>query len=306
VDGGGTKTSTSCVDVSTQKVLSNVLTGSSNWNSVGKSIAKESICRGIEQALQDAGASKNQVKGIGLGMAGVDREEDIDTVTGWINEVLPGLDNISVTNDAIAALASGTRGDLFGIVAISGTGNIVYGFNKDGNEKRSSGWGPLLGDEGSGYAVASLMLKAITFALDGKGPPTTLQDAVFKRLGINKPEQLIPWAYDDKNSSWTKIADLAPLVSQCARDGDQVANQILDYTADQILLSIIAVAKGLGFSESTEFPLVLAGGTFTSESSLLKPILMKKMESKYPHCKATLPVVDIAVAGALLVLRRIQ
>ena len=41
-----------------------------------------------------------------------------------------------------------------GVIVISGTGAIVYGINANGDEARASGWGYLLGDEGSGYDIA--------------------------------------------------------------------------------------------------------------------------------------------------------
>ncbi len=50
-------------------------------------------------------------------MAGVDRPEDKTRVQGWVNEVLP-TKNITIDNDAVAALASGTHGRLFGVVVI--------------------------------------------------------------------------------------------------------------------------------------------------------------------------------------------
>lgn len=59
-----------------------------------------------------------------------------------------------VYNDAIAALASGTAGKKYGCVLIAGTGTIAYGFSEEGKVARSSGLGPLLGDQG-GYCYNS-------------------------------------------------------------------------------------------------------------------------------------------------------
>lgn len=74
-------------------------------------------------------------------MSGVDRPEDVQKVKGWIREYSSALENVSVSSDAHAALASGTRGVLYGVVVISGTGTICYGFTKDGKDKRAAGWG---------------------------------------------------------------------------------------------------------------------------------------------------------------------
>jgi N-acetylglucosamine kinase-like BadF-type ATPase len=56
---------------------------------------------------------------------------------------------------------SGTGGSLYGIVVISGTGMISYGYGATGESARAGGWGPLLGDIGSGYDIGLDVLRAI-------------------------------------------------------------------------------------------------------------------------------------------------
>ena len=42
----------------------------------------------------------------------------------------------------------------------------------DGRTARAGGWGPLLGDEGSGYAIALAGLRAAARRCDGRAPAT--------------------------------------------------------------------------------------------------------------------------------------
>lgn len=198
-------------------------------------------------------------------MAGVDRPEDKIKVTGWITEILPHLskENIHIHSDAVAALASGTSGHLYGVVVISGTGMICYGFDKKGDSKRSGGWGPLLGDEGSGFAIASDALRAVVSHSDGRGPFTSLTEKFLTHLKLTDSSQLIPWAYNDKDHSWKRIAELAPLVYEAANEGDSIALDIIDNAAQKLLITIQAVVKRLEFPklDSNEtYPLVFAGG----------------------------------------------
>lgn len=65
-----------------------------------------------------------------------------------------------VQNDAVAALASGTMGELHGCVLIAGTGTIAYGFTEDGREARAAGAGPILGDWGR-YFLSTFFLKKL-------------------------------------------------------------------------------------------------------------------------------------------------
>ena len=80
------------------------------------------------------------MQGVCLGMAGVDRPSDKERVQGWVHEVIPKV-HVQTSNDAVIALASGTKGKLFGVVVISGTGTISVGFDAKGETARAAGWG---------------------------------------------------------------------------------------------------------------------------------------------------------------------
>nr|POE57858.1 n-acetyl-d-glucosamine kinase [Quercus suber] len=69
-------------------------------------------------------------------------------------------------------------GKLHGCVLIAGTGTIAYGFTEDGREARAAGAGPILGDWGSGYGIASQALTAIISAHDGRGSQTMLTSSI--------------------------------------------------------------------------------------------------------------------------------
>ena len=66
-----------------------------------------------------------------------------------------------VQNDAVAALASGTMGELHGCVLIAGTGTIAYGFTEDGREARAAGAGPILGDWGRYFLSTFFFLNSV-------------------------------------------------------------------------------------------------------------------------------------------------
>lgn len=71
-------------------------------------------------------------------------------------DIFPSHVHLYVQNDAVAALASGTKGKLHGCVLIAGTGSIAYGFTEDGREARAAGAGPILGDWGRYFLYTSL------------------------------------------------------------------------------------------------------------------------------------------------------
>ncbi len=82
---------------------------------------------------------------------------------------------VDVIEDAALLLAAGTP-DGWGVAVVAGTGSMAFARAADGRTARAGGWGPLLGDEGSGYAIALAGLRAAARAADGRAPATPLTD----------------------------------------------------------------------------------------------------------------------------------
>ena len=97
-----------------------------------------------------------------------------------------GVDQVVIVNDATAALVGGT-GHPFGVVCVAGTGSIAFGVNRAGERARAGGWGHLLGDEGSGYAIGLEALRAVCRASDGRGPQTALTDSSWSAAACGSP-----------------------------------------------------------------------------------------------------------------------
>ena len=89
--------------------------------------------------------------------------------------------NTLIVNDALIALVAGA-GASPGVVVISGTGSIAYGVSHHGVAARAGGWGPTLGDEGSGYWIGRRALAAVMRDADGRGPRTDLTPLVLESL----------------------------------------------------------------------------------------------------------------------------
>lgn len=233
-----------------------------------------------------------------LSVSGVDRPKDKQMVQEWLDELLPNVP-AGIHNDAVAALASGTKGVLRGIVVISGTGMIAYGF-KDGAAERAGGWGPLLGDQGSGYDIGLEVLKAIMRAKDGAAAATKMTQKVLSSLQLQKEEELISWVYAKHDEGWQRIAKVAAFAHECAREGDNVANRVLEDAAAALVATIETVAKKIDFDKEEEYPLIMAGGNLDHEGSLLTEKLIKQLHAHLPRARPSRPVVDPAMGAALL------
>jgi len=293
IDGGGTKTACVIVDEK-QTVLAQVRVGSCNRNSVGDEQAKENLAEGITSVLRAANCPGSAIAAACLGMAGVDRPMERALVNSWMETLLPNTPT-TIYNDALIALASGTAGDLYGVAAISGTGMIVYGINRGGQIQRAGGWGPLFGDKGSAYAIGVAALSAIAHATDGLGPATALDGALRDYLDLSTSQALIPWAYSDL--SWSRIADLAAVVTECAQQKDEIASRIIAEAAIDLAAAVEVVVRGLDMlNEPT--PIVLSGGNL--QPGLFSSLVHQHLNSLVPNAQLTRPNVNPAVGAALL------
>ena len=187
-------------------------------------------------------------------MAGADRGPEKQLLQEWVKQ--NHIANwVEVTNDGALLLTAGTP-DGWGVAVIAGTGSIAVGRSTDGRLARAGGWGYLLGDEGSGYAIAMQALNAVTRSADGRGGKTPLTEKLLGAMSLQKPQDTIAAVY---RGGWdrTAIAALAPIVFEVAENGDEIALSIVERQAGELAHVIAAVARTLAFQA---FPLAIAGG----------------------------------------------
>src|SRR5262249_50504885 len=144
------------------------------------------------------------------------------------------------------------------------------GRNAEGKHARSGGWGHILGDEGSGYAIAQQALQAVVRASDGRGPQTALRDRILQAWNLQNTDELIGEIYGEPEKA--KIASLSSWVMISARAGDQVAAGILQHAARELALAVSAVCQTLGFSRQ-EVPLALGGGLLINEADFCTQVI---------------------------------
>ncbi len=296
VDGGGTKTTAILLDGS-GVVVGRGQAGPSNRYAVGEKSAEAELRRAIELVLESAGVAAADVRTICLGMAGVDRPGDSAAISSMVQPVLPAAE-VLVHNDAIIALAGGV-GRLYGVVLIAGTGAIAYGVNAHGQTRRASGWGHLLGDEGSGYDTGLRALRAVLRAHDGRGPATALTAQVLTAWNLSRPEDLVGMVYHP-DFPRRRIASLLPLVDEAAGAGDAVARQILADAGGELGQAACAVIRGLGM-EQEAFEVVLAGGAFQTRH-LLRDAVDATVHALAPRAVLVAPRHEPAMGAALLAL----
>ena len=291
IDGGGTRT-VGILTTETGEHLAQVESGPSNYHVVGEAETRAILENVIGELREKAGIPSTDSVRFCLGMAGLGRAEDRKIIGGICDEL--GIsENRILTHDAHIALVGGTEKQ-HGVIVISGTGAIVYGINTDGKDARASGWGYLLGDEGSGYDIAIKGLRAVVRATDGRGCSTDLTHRILNELELNAPDELIRWTHA---ASRETIAQLAEVVFDVARSTDTIAEQIVDDATDELVCAANSVIHQLGFGGT--FDIVLNGGNLIHQ-----PMFADKLRHQFariaPNASVYLPKHDPAYGAVLL------
>jgi N-acetylglucosamine kinase-like BadF-type ATPase len=294
IDVGGTKTVCLLADEEGQIVASAREEGA-NLQGAGE----QTLEHVLRTVMKGAIAGHNiRPAAICLGIAGVDRAADEAVVYGIMKRI--GYDaRILVVNDALIALQAGI-GDGPGIVVVSGTGSIAYGRNARGEASRAGGWGYVLGDEGSGYWIGRLALRAVVRHADGRGRPTVLTEKLLGHFQAERAAELIHKIYHEEVGP-RAIAALAKYVQQARDEGDIVASAILTQAGDELITAATAVMARLDLKEE-DFTFVLAGGIFHAvpwlcdQLTLLLPSLAPRSRTLRLATEPALGAVQFALA----------
>jgi len=267
VDGGASKTAAIVTDEHGTE-LGRGLAGGSNHLRVGIEEATRNVERAVNLALVQAGIAIREIEYAYCGIAGSDHPAHHEKVVEALRVFFP-RGNFIVDTDGRVAL-TGAIGFGAGIVIISGTGSVAFGRNELGREARAGGWGPTLGDEGSGYAIAREGLASIVRAYDGRGERTLMTQLLCNEYDMCDPTDLPKFVYATTTHA-DDIARYGKLVIEAAKDGDSVALEIIDKAGRELATCVLAVAERLELT-SQPFPVAYVGGAFNAGEVLIAPM----------------------------------
>ena len=237
IDGGGSKTMMQVLNSAggivllkkDRQVHDRIIVGGSNINNIGFDALRDVLALLVDDVELHDGEAQIALKSIlsecsviaGMsGMATAENQASARTIFASLG-VLPA--HITVMGDADMALEYVGEG---GIILIAGTGSICLGKGPDGRRKRVGGLGRVLGDEGSAYRVGLAAMKAALADEYGWGPSTALTTALRSHFCCTELKTLAPGINAGITPSGT-LAGLAPIVFAEARDGDSVAQRIV-------------------------------------------------------------------------------
>ena len=277
VDGGGTKTAF-LLDVDGKRFESKQIT--IHPKQVTKQQFFEIMKLGVDEVCKEAGIDPEEILYTFVAAPGYGQYPDTEAyIDEGIREAI-GSDRFTVANDCVNGWA-GSLNAKPGINLVLGTGQIGYGVDEEGNSMRSGGWGPLLGDEASGYYIGLKLLNHFTKMSDGRSDKTILYDIIKEKLDLKDDMEIIDKAEKMKRD---EIASLSRIFTKALDKEDPYCKELLEEISKEAAAVIDSIIKGLNFKE--EVKVSYSGGVFNLGDRLIKRIEEKsknkiKIEKPY-------------------------
>lgn len=285
-DGGGSKTESILFDEH-GRILASAKGSGANALFLPAEQAVANVSNQLEATLKKAGIQKEQLKLVRLFIPGFKK------CASEVQKILPETVEFEVEGDEQSAFY-GALGQPEGIAVLSGTGSFSVGRTLKGKLTTVGGWGPVMGDQGSGYQIGLRCLQELARLTDAGQKGSVLEKAVLKAL---ESESVLELRSRTSQPDFDRahIAALCPIVGEAAQQGDETAGHILDEAAAELAELARLVAQKLG---SEQIPVVLIGGV-----SKMGPVFTERFRQKLSRClpKAEYrPPMYSPVIGAML------
>jgi N-acetylglucosamine kinase-like BadF-type ATPase len=261
---------------------------------LGLDIGPEDVAAALLAAVAGLGPLPDPRPPMGVGLSGFEAAGDADLrrVHAILVEAL-GLDHLAIASDGLTSLF-GALGASDGAVVAAGTGTVVLARRGDAYAK-VDGWGSLLGDGGSGFAIGRAGLDSALRHADGRHGSAALLEAAERRFG---PLPGLPQAIYGAAAPNRAVASFAADVAATARAGDERALAIIEHAARELARSACA-ALGRLFAPNERAVVSYAGHVFDDGPVLIEPFTQEVADSR-PGTSVILPEGDSLAGAAFL------
>ncbi len=232
LDGGGTKTE--CWVANASRVLGQASGPTVKLMNVGEQTATENLRTIVRDALGAAGVAGDSIACTCFGLAGSSSAEVCRWAETTLRELVSG--GVILAGDEQIALDAAFQGGP-GVLVIAGTGSNVMGRCADGSAVGAGGWGPVLGDEGSGTWIGLEAIRACLRARD-RGVETCLLREIQRAWQLEDLGSLVAKANMRERPDF---ALLTGVVANCADDGDVLAQGVLERAGEELATQVSLV-----------------------------------------------------------------
>ena len=292
-DAGGTRTDGALANETT--VLARASGGSVKLLRVSPEEAEKNLRFVVETLFAKTGILPAQISSVCIGIAGY----TVPLVTDWVERtlavILGGVPKILVSGDVEIALDAAFPGGQ-GVLIIAGTGSNFLGRTSTGALINVGGWGPMLGDEGSGYWIGTAALRAALRARD-RGEPTYLLDKICAHWGCRDLNHLLEIAHAAPPPDF---ANLAPVVDAAAEVGDPTAVAVLQAAGRILGQDALLVFRRLRAAEpdGAPIPSIAFTGSILRHVRPVREAMIEEIHQQLPAVTVLPEAVD-PLEGAL-------
>lgn len=291
IDAGGTKAEYVLGDE--RAILARVRGGTIKRMRADEDTTRANLEAALRELSERSGVSMRDVVRCCVGTAG----ESVPLVVDWLSREIPARvgGELLLLGDVEIALDAAFHGGP-GVLVLAGTGSNVAGRTRTGAISTAGGWGPVLADQGSGHRIGQEALRAIFLAKD-EGRETALLHAVMKFWELRSLELLIEHANRVPHPDFSQ---LAPLVVQCADDGDEVAREVLRRQGEELgyLVRLLVRRLRTTSGEPLFVPEMAFAGSILQRVAMVREALIADVRREFPEAVAQDGIVD-PVEGAL-------
>jgi N-acetylglucosamine kinase-like BadF-type ATPase len=214
-----------------------------------------------------------------------------------MRDILSRLDyvgEITFHSEPVVGLAACLKTE--GAVALSGTGSDAF-FVKDGTRVQAvGGWGPLLGDEGSGYDIGLQALKAAIYSYDGRKEKSMLYDLVMENWSLENLWGIVTHLAGNPDARH-EVASAAKLCAKAAHAGDRTALRIYEHAALEMFLQLRTVIEQ--HREEWDGTAVVMGGAWKGHPRMFE-VFKREVSLLFPEAVISLPLYEPVVGCAVL------
>lgn len=221
IDGGGVKT-TAIVANETGKILAKTVGKSIDYKTIGLTTARKNLKSVINDLTTKVGEFRFRCAFIGS--SAISSRATVKETEGLTANIIDA-EKIIMDSSIYAAMECMIGTGPCALV-ISGIDSMVAARNTKGKMSKAGGWGYLLGNEGSGYAIAMDAIRYAIRSSEGSEKPTKLLDEMLEFFDVYNPAELKEKFFDPVTER-SKISAFAGRVFSCASAGDGKAIEII-------------------------------------------------------------------------------
>jgi N-acetylmuramic acid 6-phosphate etherase len=185
-----------------------------------------------------------------------------------------------------------------GLVVLASTGSGVHVIQRDGRQMHLGGLGPVIGDEGSAYAIGVRAIRACALSKAGPRRATSLKERILHDTNLERTWDFV--TYYNRRATRRDIAALARSVDEEAEAGDPVARAILEESARELGALAVDALVALGMLGEA-YPMVPAGSV-AMRSRTYWAAMIEHVTRYAPRVEPRCGGLDPVVGAALLAL----